>query len=266
MPDVNGNLQPGDPGYVPPSGQTSGAGLMNTTASPPAVSTAPAAPPYTPINQPTAPAMTAAVPADKTVSGGIESLISKSSPLMQQAEARAAQKMNERGLLNSSQAITAGQAAVIDAATPIATADANQATQIALANQQAATQKYTSDLSSNTQLQAQQVDNSFKMAFQQADAQSKLQLQAAHDEASKVIANTEANYKTLMQTSSSAADVYKATIAAISQIYGDASIDAAGKARVINNQLSMMTQQLNLIGSVNGVDLSGLTNFGTMSP
>jgi hypothetical protein len=156
--------------------------------------------------------------------------------------------------------------AVIDAATPIATADANQATQIALANQQAATQKYTSDLSSNTQLQAQQVDNSFKMAFQQADAQSKLQLQAAHDEASKVIANTEANYKTLMQTSSSAADVYKATIAAISQIYGDASIDAAGKARVINNQLSMMTQQLNLIGSVNGVDLSGLTNFGTMSP
>lgn len=256
MPDANGNPLPTDPGYVPPAGQTNATGLinstqasgqMNTTAAPAANPTAPAVAPYTPINQP-------GIPQDKTVSGGVEKIIATNSPLMQQAEARAAQKMNERGLLNSSQAITAGQAAVLDAAVPIASADAQQATS-----------KYTADLASNTQLQAQTVDNAFKMAYQQADAQSKLTLQAAHDAASQTIANTEANYKTLMQTSSSAADVYKSTIAAISQIYADTSIDAAGKARVINNQLGMMTQQLNLIGSVNGVDLSGLTNFGTMS-
>lgn len=256
MPDANGNLLPTDPGYVPPAGQANATGLlnstqasgqMNTTAPPAANPTAPAVAPYTPINQP-------GIPQDKTVSGGIEKLIAANSPLMQQAEARAAQKMNERGLLNSSQAITAGQAAVIDAATPIATADAQQALT-----------KYTADLSSNTQLQAQTVDNAFKMAYQQADAQSKLTLQAAHDQASQAIAETEANYKTLMQTSASAADVYKSTLASISQIYADTSIGAGDKARVINGQLGWMRQQMNLIGSVNGVDLGPLADFGTVS-
>lgn len=267
MPDVNGNPIPGDPGYVPSSGQVTNSGLMNTTQAPSSSPTAPAVAPYTPINQPGS-AVTAptTVPTDKTVSGGIEKIIAQGSPLMQQAEARAMQKMNERGLLNSSQAITAGQSAVIDAAMPIATADASQATQMVLADKQAATTKYTADLSSNTQLQAQSVDNAFKSAFQSADTQAKMQLQTAHDAALKEIADVEANYKTLMQTSASASDVFKAMMAGISSIYADTSIDAGAKASIINGQLGWARQQMNLIGSVNGVDLNGLTNFGTVSP
>lgn len=266
MPDAQGNLVPGDPGYTAPAtnAATANIGLMNTTAAPVTPAAAPPVAPYTPINQP-APAVTPiVVDPSKTVAGGVEKLIREDSPLMQQATARAMAKMNERGLLNSSQAISAGQAAVLDAATPIAAQDAQNATQLAIAGQQAATQKYTADLSSNTQLQMQTVDNAFKSAFQTADTAAKMQLQTAHDAVTKSIAEVEANYKTLMQTSQSAADTYRSTLAAIANIYADSSIDAAGKANVINGYLGWMKQNMNLIGSVNGVDLTGLTDFGNV--
>lgn len=251
MPNADGSLAPGDPGYVapatpPPAAPAPPAGLMNVTAAPVVPATAPAVAPFTPINLP-GPAT--------TVAGGVEKIIAQDSPLMQQAAARANAKMNERGLLNSSQAISAGQSAVLDAATPIAAADAQQATT-----------KYTADLASNTQLQTQTVDNAFKTAFQTADTAAKLQLQTAHDAVTKSIADVEANYKTLMQTSASASDVYKATMAGIANIYADTSINAVGKAATINGYLGWMRQSMNMIGSVNGVDLTGLTDFGTVTP
>lgn len=61
---------------------------------------------------------------NQTVQGQIQGIIAKNSPLMQQAETRAKQQMNARGLLNSSLAITAGQSALYDAAMPIASQDA----------------------------------------------------------------------------------------------------------------------------------------------
>jgi hypothetical protein len=61
---------------------------------------------------------------DQTVAGQIKNIIASGSPLMKLAETNAKNQMNQRGLINSSQAITAGQAAVYGAATPIATSDA----------------------------------------------------------------------------------------------------------------------------------------------
>ncbi len=274
MPTASGMPSPGDPNYVAPTPDTTaatnpgtgtGTGLMNTTASPNPNPTATPAVPYTPINQPAPVPQPTTVPADKTVAGGVQSLIASDSPLMQQAQARAAAKMNERGLLNSSQAITAGQSAVLDAATPIAAADAQQATTLAVTDKQAATQKYTADLASNTQLQTQAVDDAFKTAYQTADTSAKLTLQSAHDAVTKTIADTEANYHTLMQSSASASDIYKSTLAAIANIYADTSLDANSKATTINGYLGWMKQSMNLIGSTNGVDLTGLTDFGTVS-
>lgn len=62
---------------------------------------------------------------NQTVQGQVEGIVDKNSPLMQQAERRALEQMNGRGLLNSSLAIGAGQSAVYDAALPIAQQDAN---------------------------------------------------------------------------------------------------------------------------------------------
>lgn len=61
----------------------------------------------------------------QTVEGRLYDLIEdKSNPLMQRRESQAMQQAQSRGLLNSTMAATAGQAAMIDAAMPIAQMDA----------------------------------------------------------------------------------------------------------------------------------------------
>ena len=67
--------------------------------------------------------------------GRVDSIIAKDSPLMQRAASKANQTMNARGLMNSSMAVGAGQAAVMDAAVPIASTDAQLFSQQKLANQ-----------------------------------------------------------------------------------------------------------------------------------
>ncbi len=61
---------------------------------------------------------------DQTVAGQVRNLINENNPLQQQAATRARQQMNAGGLMNSSMAVQAGQAAMYDAALPIAQADA----------------------------------------------------------------------------------------------------------------------------------------------
>lgn len=61
---------------------------------------------------------------NQTVAGQVRNLIAENSPLQQLAETRAKQQMNQSGLMNSSMAVQAGQAAMYDAALPIAQADA----------------------------------------------------------------------------------------------------------------------------------------------
>ncbi len=102
---------PNNPAQAPTGAESTGA----TPA--PATSIAP--PPATGYN----PAQTAVQP-NQTVAGNIKDIIASGSPLMEQAETNAKNMMNQRGLINSSQAITAGQSALYAAATPIATADA----------------------------------------------------------------------------------------------------------------------------------------------
>lgn len=58
------------------------------------------------------------------VSNQLSKLLASDSPYMQRARARAMETANARGLLNSSIAATAGEAAAIDASMPIAQADA----------------------------------------------------------------------------------------------------------------------------------------------
>lgn len=73
----------------------------------------------------------------KGVAGRTAALIAQDSPIMQQARTQAAQAANRRGLLSSSIAAGAGEAAVLDRAVPIANADANLFGQQRLANQNA---------------------------------------------------------------------------------------------------------------------------------
>jgi hypothetical protein len=73
----------------------------------------------------------------KGVAGRVNSLVSADNPLMQTARTQAAQTAAARGLVNSSLGVQAGQQAVINTATPIASADASLFQQQNLANQAA---------------------------------------------------------------------------------------------------------------------------------
>ena len=74
---------------------------------------------------------------NSTVEGRIGGLLSRTSDYMKRAETRAKQMMNRRGLLNSSMAVGAAQAAAIDAALPIAQQDAGTYANMQMANQRA---------------------------------------------------------------------------------------------------------------------------------
>lgn len=75
--------------------------------------------------------------ATETAAGQLESLLSKDSPLMQRSRTLALQQMGKRGLINSSMAIGASQAAMVERANPIAQQDAQIYSDRALANMNA---------------------------------------------------------------------------------------------------------------------------------
>ena len=65
-------------------------------------------------------------PEDASVSTELNKVLATDSPLLTQARTRAAQVANRRGLLNSSLAVQAGEAAAFDVALPIASQQAGQ--------------------------------------------------------------------------------------------------------------------------------------------
>lgn len=70
----------------------------------------------------------------QVVANRVRDILAEDSPLMQQAQTRALQQQNARGTRNSSMAIGAAQAAMIDAALPIAQQDAQTSAQRAQFN------------------------------------------------------------------------------------------------------------------------------------
>ncbi len=81
----------------------------------------------------------------KGVAGRVNQITSQNSPLMQGAATRGTQVAAARGLTNSSLAAEASQKAIVDTATPIATADASLYGQAQLANQTASNNASTTN-------------------------------------------------------------------------------------------------------------------------
>lgn len=220
---------------------------------------------------------------NQTVQSQVKDIIATNSPLMQQAETRALQKANTRGLLNSSLAVGAGQAAVLDAATPIATADAatnarsaefnaGAKQQIGLSNQ---VSKNTSDQfnasstnqtnSQNSQLQTNVALNNAAqntdLAKFNANASNDLVKLGMDQQSKGEMANIEASYKVLMQSSASASDLYKQMVLNASNIMSNKDMDAATKSTAIKNQIALLNNGLGVIGQIGNLNLGNLLNF-----
>lgn len=227
-------------------------------------------------------------PSTMTVQGQLAGLINSGNPLLVQAQTRAAQQANKRGLLNSSMAVGAGESALYDAALPIAQADAGTYRDVALSNADMAQQTELANTGARNQtsqfnvseqnttgrFDAQQqqtaalenarlrqqagtanVENQTRLLLQQMDANTRVEM-----------TNIEANYRTLMQASSSASDLYSQTLRNITDITNNQNLDAAAKNAAIARQREMLVNGMNLIAGMNNLNVADLLNFGPGAP
>lgn len=115
------------------------------------------------------------------VQGRVKGIIDENSPLMRQAETRALQTMNQRGIINSSMAVGAGQSALYDAALPIASQDAQTSFTAKRANQDAGNTALQFNAGSQNQFASQQLTGkqNLEQIGAQTDAASRLQAEKA---------------------------------------------------------------------------------------
>jgi len=188
--------------------------------------------------------------ANETVAGQFNALTKSDNPLMTMGRTMAKQEMNKKGLLNSSMAIGAAEAAAYQTALPIAQADAG-------------TYKAVGDMNQNAQNQALQTNTGTLNEASKANLQVWGELAKSNlDAANKAsLSNIEANYKTLVQANTSASDMYSKTMQNITDISMSADLDAAAKTAAVQTQLAMLDTSLNMLGKMNALNLGDMLNF-----
>lgn len=170
-----------------------------------------------------------------TTSQALTGILNKGGALMQQAATAGNQSAAARGLLNSSMGVQAAQSSVLQAATPIAQADAQALTQTSQFNAQ--------NTNAQNQFNAGQQNEAL---FKALDVNSREQL-----------ANIEAQYKTQMQTSASADALYSQVMKNISDIQMSDSV--SDKQAAIDSQLAWLRSGMQMVENLNGV--TGLVTF-----
>lgn len=241
-------------------------------------------------------------PATDTVEGRIGNIVSSGSPLMKQAETRALQGMNARGLINSSMAVGAGQSALYDAALPIAQQDASMFHEQRIRNQDAENQalQFTADAGNRVNLQNLQGRQQMEQASHAAElekglisarteSESRLQsersqqalegekqltqlrgqiemgLQELRGTQSQTLAEIEANSKALIQTNDSAGKLYQQALDAINKTLLNPELGPRAKQAAIDRQVELLRSGLSLIGSVADLDLASLLDFESVT-
>lgn len=155
------------PAPVPTTAPVAGGLIQSTAAQAPAPTTYDVAAPTS--LQAYSPTIRDVYAPNETVQGQLDSILAKDSPLMQRARTLATQQMAQRGLVNSSMAAGATEAALIDRATPIAAADANTYANrsTAIMNAQNEAQQFNVGQSNNMYLQ--QAQQKFQAAQAELD-------------------------------------------------------------------------------------------------
>jgi hypothetical protein len=188
--------------------------------------------------------------AKETVSGQFNDLIKSDNPLITMGRTMAKQEMNKKGLLNSSMAIGAADAAAYQTALPIAQADAGTYKAVGDMNQNAQNQALQTNASALNDASKVNTDAFLKMATANMDAANKSSL-----------ANIEANYKTLVQANTSASEMYNTTMQNITDISKDPDMEGDAKTNAVQTQLKMLETSLAMIGKMNNLGLGDLLTF-----
>ena len=204
---------------------------------------------------------------DQTVEGRIGALTDPNNPFIQQARSRADGRSNERGLLNSSMALTAADSAAYDAAMPIAQADAanaskiagyntDQQNQFALANMSNATNRYGIDTTSSTQRYVSDQNAATQIAIKKLDQTQQTMLAELANKNQALLQNS--------QVASSAYGTYAQTL-----YNNSVNKDMPPEARyqADQNAFNLYQQQISLASNLLNVpDVSNLLNFTQEDP
>lgn len=218
--------------------------------------------------------------------GRVASITSQNSPLMQLAATRARQTANSRGLLNSSMAVGAAQNAVLDAATPIATVDANNYSQQQLANQDAMNRAGAANAGArasalttgmNLGESARQFNDNLTQQDEHYDQdlehdESKFVRGMAHDQVMARLdgdiraglMEMETDNKLLISSNENIANAWGTMMSDISKIQNNPDLDPATKTALINNTIGGFKSFTEFWKTATGgdVDVSSLLDFG----
>ena len=276
MPDAQGNLVPGDPGYVAP-----GTGLLNSTPGQTNVTPGQTIVNYTPALATPAPATATGytptpytVAPEATVQERVKQIAAEDSPLMQQAATRARQAMVDKGLLNSSIAAGAEQGAVLTAALPIATADAATYDRAAIntANAENAakgilTQATNTAANQNAQVassvavsNAGNINTALNAGATAANTAALQKALAAIDTDTKTsLATLDAQNRQLLQTNANAANMYQETVKNIAAIATDHTISEEAKKTATATQMNLLNEGLRTTAAVAATEQAAVT-------
>jgi hypothetical protein len=212
-------------------------------------------------------------PEDDSVANKVTGLLATDSPLITQAQTKAKASANQRGLLNSSMAVQAGQEAAFSAVLPIASQDASQTAQKNLSGQA---------FKQDTSIQAQQIqgqkdlqasDNAANMQRLTTQISSNEKLAADENALKLGIANLDvASQQKIAQMNISSTERINATNAAVnmSQVYANAynsvmsneKLTAAEREAQLTHISALMDSNFGLVEQIYGVDLQWASPTG----
>jgi len=186
------------------------------------------------------------VTAPQTVQSQANAIASADGTLMQQARGRAMQQMNERGLVNSTLAIQAGQDAVLDRAIQIAQQDA-------ATNAEAA--KFNAGQSNAWTLAQQELAEKASQFTRELAA--KYDLAKFDLESRQSLAATEREYQQQLATDKAFQDQYQMYVDALFKIDSDPELSAEAKSARKQEQLKLLKNY----ASIRGLNLDQYLTF-----
>jgi hypothetical protein len=262
VPRLPGDAPP-PAGWVPPPGSTTPVPVIpgeQPRPAPPPIATplppAPSVPAPGPSVQPGTwtPNIRPVDEATETIEGRLARLFRSDSPLLQQAQTRAAEQANARGLLNSSLANSAALAALTEAALPIATGDAATYSRARELGTQIENEAGRFNVASANEFrgreQAAQLQAQTMAVASQLDTQSRERLLAIEN-----------NYRGLAEANTTARGMVVNLNNQIAAILADPNIDITNKPQLINRLIFSAQESLQVLGAMSGVDFGGLLDF-----
>lgn len=187
---------------------------------------------------------------EQTVESRVAGILASGSPLIQQQRAQSDQAMSSRGLLNSSIARTASDAAAYQAALPIAQADAATFAKASGYNADQQNQFSTNSMNRAAQMDIARLnaDTSKTIAgWNNADSARALQLQLSN--------------KTLLDSNAQAAQAFNTGMSAVNNIQMNDRMDATAKTQAIANVWHNVQLQLKTLSAVSGINLNSELQF-----